>query len=74
MEAEPVTPNGRMDGWLVLVSHPGGCVFRELCIWGCRNYGDETEAWADSKEGLHGAGGTGKWFEPGAGKAFRVRK
>lgn len=73
VEAEPVTPNRRMGGW---------CLFRiraDACLGSCACgavgiMGMKRRPGADRKEGLHGAGGTGKRFEPGAGKAFQVRK
>lgn len=60
----------------------GGCFFKilsgwitgQLCIWGFHNYRDKIEAESCFIIMLHGAGGSGKLFEPRAGKSTSGEK
>lgn len=51
-----------------------GWITGQLCIWGCHNYRDQTKAGSCFIKKLHGAGGSGKLFEPRAGKSIPGEK
>lgn len=75
METEPVTTEqtaGMNCGCFFKIL--SGWITGQLCIWGCHNYRDKTKAGSCFIIKLHGAGGSGKLFEPRSGKSISGEK